>query len=1734
MPGEGYLPPIVATVTGTDSDFVSMIREDIALLKEFGAMKAEPQVALDTAKFLEQIAEVKSLLESLPDGTIRFEDNIPAEMAKIAALKAQISDLQGIINLTTVGGESASGVGVKASAGAGGGGGATGLLAALGWGSGKGLFGILGGMASLGSIASLAGFGAEHVVTSGVGIAGSLAGAGLGAGLLGLGSMGVMGVGMGTDMAGIGQAIGDTQKYTQAQDALNRAIFLYGQNSVQAKAAQYDLNQVMEGWLPVTTQAIQKTSAMAAQFHMLFDQMTGQAEATGADILTQTMQVGEKFLPIIGSYAAQNMKIIQSDIQPLFSWLDNSSRWGGLGIFTNLEQIFQAQLPTAIHAATQGFELFAKVVDIAAQYTGGFIKSADRIFTKLNSPGELSTLQRVIGNLIGLFHSWLDMALSVGKVIYELFRPAVGFGKAFADEIRAIMDQLAKFLALSSTQSALHSLFSAHLNEVVKGLLGILQALLPVLEGGLVAFTQIAALLSGGVAIALRLVASGLHLLLGNPVGQTIGKWAVAFLLLRANMALVGPLIGTTEGELNRLQAILAFVGKNTGLHALVSFLRGAFTSAWGYVSAAVASYVAEARAAEGSTLINLFTGLKNLLIDLATGPLVMLGSGLSKMWAAFSTFTAAIDINKAATMALGAAYLSIAGVGLFLLIQHLGVLHGLMVAGAIAATALAAAWWLVNASIIAFDALPPVALIVAIGLAVAGLVAGIIWLATNWSRAWSDIKQWTSDAVNWVKDHLYFLIPILGLPVTAVLWLAANWSKAWNDMKAIVSTVVHIGSDVINGLVHGIESAASAVIKPIENVGKGILRTLRTVLGVFSPSVITQQIGADTTTGLGLGITQTSAQAVGAAKTVANQIIAAFGSLSHAKAVEGAVGTLAGVFQKLATVFSDFGKAASGAAGIKTTLPQISGALSLMAKNMPNVVTQINSVDKSFAKISNSKELGQLPNTIGNVSKVFGALGTAAKDSAQVTAPALQNILTSLNALVSESPDIELSITTIVTSFHSLDSSKSAMSSLQGLTSLMNDLSQMFNSLASTSKASSAVTSQSLSNILTSLNALVAAAPDIELSVTTIKGEFDKMGNLQAVNSQLSSLDQMFSSLSSVFNDLGSAAQAAAGVTPQALTQITTAIQQLATQLQQIPKAITDLQPTAVTDMQNLMSALVVAINSQDSAFTTAGVNLMVGLEGGIRSMAGAVAAQASAAASGAVAAAKAATQTHSPSVVFTQMGMDWMQGLINGMVALAGQVATTAQNTALQAVDQILQDLRSIFSDVVSVGQAAGALTDQAFQQMYAGMSLVTNEAPQLEQAINNLEPALAAIGSTTPNVATNLTSLDQVIQPLGQLFGDITTAATNAGTLTDQAFQQMYTGMGLVADNAGQLEQAINNLEPALAAIGSTTPNVATNVTSLEQVIQPLAQLLGDIGTAATNAASLTDSSINQMITGMNLLASSAPSIEAAMTTLATSLSGYGSNAPLAQNLTDLDQVFQPLGTLFQDLGSAANNAGLLTVQGVQNIGSGIEQLANLLPSLQGPLTQLAGVFGAMPASVSGSSLTNLGTNLSTLEGIFSSITTLFSDMQSATSGAASVTPDALNRITTAVGNMITAAQNLLSSAAPNFQTLGANLMDALAQGISMGVAAAIKAVHDAVAQVELSASTAIAGGTPKIPYSASGSGAGGNTMSYNPTYHVTITAPSGNAPQISSSVKSAITDLNNQVLDRLLAGNINSAS
>ena len=525
--------------------------------------------------------------------------------------------------------------------GFGGGGGTRSLMNMPGW---AGYFGrMFGGIlpiARFGSLAGLAGFGAERFLGTGLGILGSMGGGLLGAGTAAAGILGTTAVGMGTDMAGIGQAAGDIKTVSGDLNNLNTAIAQYGKNSRQAAAAQAQLNLDLKGFSPVARAAVLNTAQISQHFKQMFDYFTGPAERVGAQIIGQGMQTGQAFLPTIGRFAFGNMNIIQQGLQPMFAWLKQtrtaSGEMGGLGIFTDLEQIFQKRLPVAVHAGTQAFEVFMHFIDDAAHRTGGFMNSIDKFFTKLNTPAGLQQMDHTVGTLIGLFHSWADVLLGVGHIIFDLFRPAVGLGKDFADQLTRLINLTRHWLEASSTQDVLHQLFEAH-KQQLNAIFAIIRALSPILFHAISAFAQIETVVTKLTVGPLKMLANLISSITRHPLADKIFGWAAA--LYYVNRAL-----GSTYDMLAKL--IARWIAAGTAATASAAETDAALasedaslattTTATGVLGKAVAALGGEALLGRLAALRLAFVGLLGPILAAAAAVY-----GLDKLIAKLTGFDA-------------------------------------------------------------------------------------------------------------------------------------------------------------------------------------------------------------------------------------------------------------------------------------------------------------------------------------------------------------------------------------------------------------------------------------------------------------------------------------------------------------------------------------------------------------------------------------------------------------------------------------------------------------------------------------------------------------------------------------------------------------------------------------------------------------------------------------------------------------------------------------------------------------------------------------------------------------------------------------------------------------------------------------------------------------------------------------------------------------------------------------
>lgn len=353
---------------------------------------------------------------------------------------------------------------VLAAAAAGGAGGGDKKGRGADTGAGAGPTGWLLSLLSGGGLTAV-GLSIPHLFLSVIPLAVSAAAAAIGGLTAAIGAAGVAAVGMGTDLAGIGQASRDIRTVSGDMNNLSRAVAVYGQNSLQAQTAQQQLNYDLQSFNPIARSAVVAAAATAGSVKSMFDQYTGYAEATGARIITQLLNTSKSYIPIIGQFATQNMMIIQQGLQPFIRWLTDPYQWGGISIFTSLEQTFQKDLPTGINLAEQSFELFAKTIQVASGFSGGLLQKIDDFVTKWNGVdfGRWAAEEQ---RLFGIFEVWVHFGTAAFHTIGDLLHLEAGTGTALIQYLTMGLQHLNAWLT-GPSGVMMHNLFEAHKEQLL-------------------------------------------------------------------------------------------------------------------------------------------------------------------------------------------------------------------------------------------------------------------------------------------------------------------------------------------------------------------------------------------------------------------------------------------------------------------------------------------------------------------------------------------------------------------------------------------------------------------------------------------------------------------------------------------------------------------------------------------------------------------------------------------------------------------------------------------------------------------------------------------------------------------------------------------------------------------------------------------------------------------------------------------------------------------------------------------------------------------------------------------------------------------------------------------------------------------------------------------------------------------------------------------------------------------
>ncbi|MFD0329751.1 hypothetical protein ACFQZC_20045 [Streptacidiphilus monticola] len=126
---------------------------------------------------------------------------------------------------------------------------------------------------------------------------------------------------------------------------------------------------------------------------------------------------------------------------------------------------------------------------------------------------------------------------------------------------------------------------------------------------------------------------------------------------------------------------------------------------------------------------------------------------------------------------------------------------------------------------------------------------------------AWNDILAGARAVWNLVKAALINPITEAWHTITSTVSkigsaIGSGLSKAWTAVKDIGSKFLSIGASIVEGIINGVENAASSLFSSLKNLASGALNAAKSALGINSPSkVFASVVGVSIPEGIAKGV---------------------------------------------------------------------------------------------------------------------------------------------------------------------------------------------------------------------------------------------------------------------------------------------------------------------------------------------------------------------------------------------------------------------------------------------------------------------------------------------------------------------------------------------------------------------------------------------------------------------------------------------------------------------------------------------------------------------------------------------------------------------------------------------------------------------------------------------------------------------------------------------------------------
>lgn len=181
------------------------------------------------------------------------------------------------------------------------------------------------------------------------------------------------------------------------------------------------------------------------------------------------------------------------------------------------------------------------------------------------------------------------------------------------------------------------------------------------------------------------------------------------------------------------------------------------------------------------------------------------------------------------------------------------------------------------------------------------------------------------------------------------------NFEKFVSYIENILpKSMKNVGKNVISGFKNGLSSGKTEIPKILADIGTRLLKAIKKVLGIHSPSKEMEKVGENTLSGLWNGLISGRIKIVDFFKTLGSDMLNRLQSIDWDNVVAGGIGV--GLVWGLKKLYDIADKALSPAEGVGKVLSGVGEVVEKSADKIPKILDNASKVVKNFSKVLKAK----------------------------------------------------------------------------------------------------------------------------------------------------------------------------------------------------------------------------------------------------------------------------------------------------------------------------------------------------------------------------------------------------------------------------------------------------------------------------------------------------------------------------------------------------------------------------------------------------------------------------------------------------------------------------------------------------------------------------------------------------------------------------------------------------------